>query len=145
MQRPFMTGLVVMAIALATILVWSGGAMAGQFKNLHGSIANGACNSAHSSPKNVSSAMAMEVFEFVTPVQDNYRCCIQSNSTGQDLFVRLIGLTGSPLASFQTAVNGTGCTPFTLLGAGFAFHCTVATGAFSPVGAGAHYVLGACR
>jgi hypothetical protein len=119
--------------------------MAGQFKNLHGGIANGSCNSAHSSPKNVSSAMAMEVFEFVTPVADSYRCCILSNATGQDLFVRLIGLTGAELAFFNTAVNGTGCTPFIGLGAGFAFHCTVATGAGNPVGAAAHYSVGACR
>jgi hypothetical protein len=67
--------------------------------------------------------MAMEVFEFTAP---GYRCCIQQNSTGQGLFVRLIGLTGSPLASALTAVNGGGCTGFINLGAPFAFQCTVA-------------------
>jgi predicted small integral membrane protein len=89
--------------------------------------------------------MAMEVFEFVSPAVDTYRCCIQSNTTGQDLFVRLIGLTGVQLAAIQTGVNGNGCTAFIGLGAGFAFQCTVASGAGSPVGAAAHYVLGACR
>jgi hypothetical protein len=127
------------------VLLWGTGAMAGEYKNLHGSIPNAGCISAHSSPRNVSSAMAMEVYEFVTPVADTYRCCIQSNTTGQDLFVRLIGLTGSQLAFFQTAVNSTGCTPFVGLGAGFAFQCTVASGAGSPVGGAAHYILGACR
>jgi len=145
MHRPSIVGLLALTIALATVLLWGGGAMAGQFKNLHGSIPDGGCNSAHSSPKNVSSAMAMEVFEFVTPVQDSYRCCILQNSTNQDLFVRLIGLTGSPVQSFQTAVNGTGCTPFNVLGAGFAFQCIVASGAGSPVSLTAHYIVGACR
>jgi hypothetical protein len=145
MQRSSSVGLWALTIALATGLLWGGGATAGQFKNLHGSIPDNGCNSAHSSPKNVSSAMAMEVYEFVTPVADSYRCCILSNTTGQDLFVRLIGLTGSPLQSFQTAVNGTGCTPLNALGAGFAFQCTVASGAGSPVSATAHYSVGACR
>ena len=135
----------VLAIALATVLLGAGGAMAGDFQNLHGNIPNPGCISAHSSPRNVSTAMAMATYEFVSPAADNYRCCISSNTSGQDLFVRLIGLTGSPLASFQTAVNGTGCTPFVGLGGGFAFQCTVASGAGSPVGGAAHYILGACR
>ena len=80
------------------------------------------------SPKNVSTAMAMEIDEFITPAADSYRCLITGNTTGQDLFVRLIGLTGAQIGFFQTAVNGTGCTPFFGLGGGFAFQCTVASG-----------------
>ena len=135
----------VLAIALSTVLLGAGGAMAGSYKDLHGTIPNAGCISAHSSPRNVSTAMAMEIYEFVSPAADNYRCCISSNTTGQDLFVRLIGLTGVQLGSFQTAVNQGGCTPFVGLGGGFAFQCTVASGAGSPVSGAAHYVLGACR
>lgn len=89
--------------------------------------------------------MQMEVFEWVTSGADSHRCCIFNNNTGQDLFLRLIGLTGSPLVSFQTAVNGTGCTPFIGLGGGFAFQCTVSSGAGSPVVLGGFYRVGACR
>jgi hypothetical protein len=84
--------------------------------------------------------MEMDVYEFQTPAADSYRCCINGNTTGQDLFVRLIGLTGSPLASFTTPVNGTGCTAYTSLGGGYVFQCTVASGAASPVNGGNYLV-----
>jgi hypothetical protein len=145
MRHHAIIAFVIVALALATGITLPGEALAGQYKDLHGAIPNAGCISAHSSPRNVSSAMAMEVYEFITPAADAYRCCITSNTTGQDLFVRLIGLTGAQLGVFQTAVNGVGCTAFINLGAGFAFQCTVASGAGSPVNATAHSILAACR
>jgi len=145
MRQRTVVKFVALTLAVTAMLPWSGAAMAGQFKNIHTTIPGGGCVSAHSSPENVNSAMAMEVFEFVTPAVASYRCCISNNTTGQDLFVRLIGLTGAQLALFQTPVNGTGCTASIGLGSPFAFQCTVASGAGSPVGAGAHYVLDVCR
>lgn len=137
--------IVASALALATgILLFDAKASAGEFKNLT-AIPNASCVNVHSSPLNVNSAMAMEVFEFTAPAADGYRCCIQQNSTGRGLFVRLIGLTGSPLASALTAINGGGCTGFINLGAPFAFQCTVASGAGAPIVANGHYILGACR
>jgi len=144
MRRPLMVGFAVV-ITLATLLLWGAGAIAGQYKNFPDSIPDAACSVAHSSPRNVSSAMEMEVYEWVSPAGDSYQCCINQNNTGQDLFVRLIGLTGTVLESFQTPVNGTGCTPFVGLGAGFAFQCTVASGAGSPVVVPSHYKIGICR
>jgi hypothetical protein len=145
MRRTFVLGMVGLTI-VTMMLAFSTDGMAGSFKEISTvGLANGGTRSAHSSPFNVSSAMQIEVFEFVTNAQDGWRCCINANTTGQDLFVRLFGLTGVQLASFQTAVNGTGCTPFVGLGSGFAFQCTVATGAGSPVNAGAHYVIGVQR
>jgi hypothetical protein len=144
MRRSSTAGWAAGVVTLA-IMLWSTGAMAGQFKNLHGVLANPGCISAHSSPRNVSSAMGIEIYEFVTPATDFYRCCITSNATGQDLFVRLMGLTGLPLASFQTAVNGGGCTANINLLGSFAFQCTVSSGSGAPVSPVAHYVFAACR
>jgi hypothetical protein len=146
MRRSSAAGLIAVVITLVMML-WSTAALAGQYKDMHGIPANAACMFAHSSPRNISTAMAMEVYEFVTApgVIDGYRCCITSNATGQDLFVRLINLVGVPAASFQTAVNGIGCTAFVNLNPSLAFQCTVASGQNSPVLASAHYTLGVCR
>ena len=82
-----------LALAMGTYL-FAGEAAAGDFHRLVGTIADaGGTNCTYSTPKNTSSAMEMGVFEFQTPVTDSYQCCITSNSTGQDLFVRLVGLT----------------------------------------------------
>lgn len=67
-----------------------------------------------------------------------------ANTTGQDLTVRLIGLTGAPLATCVTPVNGVCSTPFVGLGGGFLFQCTVSSGAGSPVNGG-FYRLGVQR
>jgi len=112
-------------------------AMAGDFHRLVGVIADGGgANCTYTTPKNTSSAMEMAVFEFQTPAADSYRCYVTSNTTGQDLIVRLIGLTGSPLASVTTPVNGAGATPYIGLGGVFLFQCTVSSGAGSPVNGG---------
>ncbi len=142
-MRLLMAGWLAVLMTLAMVLFSGAGAIAGQYKDLHGDIPAGGCISALSNPRNVSSAMAMEVYEFVTPAIDSYQCCIKANTTGQDLFVRLIGLTGAPLDSFETAPNGLGCTAFVALGSGFAFQCTVASGAGLPVGG--KYKVAACR
>ena len=114
-----------------------GSAIAGDFHRLVGGIADaGGTNCTWTTPKNTSTAMEMDVFEFQTPAADSYRCSITSNGTGQDLTVRLIGLTGAPLATFVTAVNGVGATPYVALGGGFLFQCKVASGAGSPVNGG---------
>lgn len=126
-------GMTVLAVGLAL----SGNATAGDFHRLVGTIANaGGTNCTWTTPKNTSTAMEMDVFEFQTPATDSYRCCITSNGTGQDLTVRLIGLTGAPLQSVTTAVNGAACTAYNALAGGFLFECKVASGAGSPVNGG---------
>lgn len=130
-----------MVIGFVMVLALSGNVGAGDFHRLVGGIPDGGgTNCTWTTPKNTSTAMEMDVYEFQTPVSDSYRCCINSNATGQDLYVRLIGLTGSPLVSFTTPVNGTGCTAYTGLGGGFVFQCTVASGASSPVNGGNYRV-----
>ena len=76
MRQPTIVRFLALTLAVVTVLLWTDGAMAGQFKNIHTPLPANGCVSAHSSPHNVNSTMAMEVFEFVTPVQTNYRCCI---------------------------------------------------------------------
>lgn len=122
---------------LTTGLVLSTNALAGDFHRLVGSIANGGgliCTS--TTPRNANTAMEIDVFEFQTPAADNYRCRITTNNTGQDLIIRLIGLTGSTLATSTTPINGAGQTAYTLLGANYLYQCTVASGAGSAVNGG---------
>jgi hypothetical protein len=135
----------VLVAAVVAVLAFSEDVAAGQFKRMVGSLPNAGSFSAHASPRNTSTAMELDVYEFQTPAADAYRCGVTQNSTGQDLFVRLIGLTGTVLASCQTAVNGVCVTPFIGLGAGFVFQCTVSSGAGSPVTATAHYTFTVTR
>lgn len=123
----------------------SGQAMAGEFKNLHSPVPNAGCVYAYSTPTNQNTAMGIEYYEFVTPAADNYRCCITANTTGQDLVVRVLGLTGAPAASAVTPVNGTACTPYAGLSAPFAFQCNVSGGSGSPVIANSYYRIAVCR
>lgn len=143
MRRISLWNIVAMTAILATGLVLSRDAMAGSFKIIDtAGLADGGARIVHSSPFNVGSAMEIEVFEWVTNVGgDSWRCGINSNSTGQDLTVRLIGLLGAPAASCTTPVNGTCATAFVGLAGGFAFQCTVSSGAGSPVSLGGHYTL----
>lgn len=124
----------VVAISAVIVVALVGDVYAGNFKRMVGVMADGGgVNCAYVTPKNTGTAMEMDVYEFQTYVADSYRCCISGNTTGQDLYVRLIGLIGNPLASFVTPVNGTGCTGYIGLGASYLFQCTVASGAGSPV------------
>ncbi len=132
--------------ALVTLGVsFLGTAEAGQFKRLTGSnlLANGGFLQVYATPLNTGTAMEMDVYEFQS-VADSWRCFISANTTGQDLTVRLIGLTGAPLATCVTPVNGACFTPFVGLGGGFLFQCTVSSGAGSPVNGG-FYRLGVQR
>jgi hypothetical protein len=139
----------VLAAALA-LLGASSAAQAGQFKNVNiNSIPNAGCVTVHSSPQNQGNSggasMATETFEFIPPTADSYRCCVGANTTNRGLFVRLMGLNGAALASFQTPVNGGGCTAYAVVAMPFAFQCTVSAGAGLPVVANAHYTLQICR
>lgn len=130
---------------LCAALLGNGEAAAGQFKTLSSPVPNASCVFMYSTPTNQSTAMGMEIYEFVTPAADNYRCCITANTTGQDLVVRVLGLTGAPLASAITPVNGTICTPYVGLTAPFAFQCNVSGGGGSPVLANSYYRIAVCR
>jgi hypothetical protein len=116
-------------------------AEAGQFKRLTGSnlLANGAFLQVYATPVNTGTAMEMDVYEFLS-VADSWRCFVSANTTGQDLTVRLIGLTGAVLGTCVTPVNGICQTPFVGLGGGFLFQCTVSSGAGSPVNGGFYRV-----
>src|SRR4051794_14138664 len=113
--------------ATAASLV-AAGAQAGEFKTLNTqSLPVGGVIHAYSSPKNTSTAMEMEVYEWQTPsAGGTYTCGIDLSSGVPPLHVNLIGLTGIPLAS----CTGTTCTTPTIgLGGGFKFMCTVSSGA----------------
>jgi len=148
MRRAMMFITLVM-VALFTLGVsFLGTAEAGQFKRLTGSNLrpNGGSIQVYASPLNTNTAMEIDVYEFqTTAVADAWRCFVNANNTGQDLTVRLIGLTGAPLATCVTPVNGSCFTPFVNLGAGFLFQCTVSSGAGSPVLRGSVYRVGVQR
>src|SRR3954469_20116068 len=114
--------------ATAASLV-AAGAQAGEFKTLNTqSLPVGGVIHAYSSPKNTSSAMEMEVYEWQKSVTGPSTCGIDLSSGIPPLHVNLIGLTGTPLAS----CTGTTCTTPTIgLGGGFKFMCTVSSGAGS--------------
>jgi hypothetical protein len=125
-------------------------AQGGQFKNVQtNSIADNTCVFVHSSPQNQgnsgSAAMEIEIFEFIPPVADNYKCCIGANTTGQALTVRLLNPTGAQSTVATTAVNGGGCTGNVSLTFPYAYQCTVATGPAMPAVQNAHYTLKICR
>lgn len=110
------------------------GAMAGQFKTLNTQgLAPGGQVGVFSSPKNTSSAMEMEVYEWPSPASGTYNCGIALNSTGQVLRVNMIGLTGVSIGSCTTVAGGTCSTSSVSLGGGFKFMCTVASGAGFPI------------
>ena len=135
------TALVVATSAFLAGFAYSGSTVAGDFHRLVEPVANGGgLECTWSTPQNTGSAMEMAAYEFTTPAADSYRCRITSNSTGQDLTLRLIGLTGSPIVSVTTPVNGTGLTSYVSLGGGYTFQCTVASGAGSPVSGGNYRV-----
>ena len=125
-----------------------GTAEAGHFQKLTGSnlLVNGGSIQVYGSPLNTNSAMEIDIYEFqTTPVEDKWRCFVNVNNTGRNLIVRLIGLTGAPLASCATPVNGTCATPFVSLAGGFLLQCTVSSGARSPVLRGSVYRVGVQR
>jgi hypothetical protein len=115
----------------AAAALGAAGAQAGEFKTLNTqSLPVGGVIHAYSSPKNTSSAMEMEVYEWQTPAGGTYNCGIDLSNGVPPLHVNLIGLTGAPLASCTT-VSGTCTTPTISLGGGFKFMCTVSSGAGS--------------
>lgn len=116
-------------------LAFASQATAGQFKTLDdvASLAQGGNVQAYSSPKNTSLAMEMETYEWKTGPTDRYRCSIFSNVTGQDLQLKLVGLTGSAISSCVTAVNGTCSTTCANIVGGAKFSCTVTSGYGSPI------------
>jgi hypothetical protein len=148
MRRAMMFKTLVM-VALFTLGVsFLGTAEAGQFKRLTGSnlLPNGGSIQVYASPLNTNTAMEMDVYEFqTTAVADSWRCFVNANNTGRNLIVRLIGLTGAPVASCVTPVNRTCGTPFVGLGPNFLFQCTVSSGAGSPVVRGSVYRVGVQR
>lgn len=120
-----------------------GSAAAGQFKRIDAStLGPGQQRVVHASPQNQSSAMEIDVYEFLTRIGGGgYRCRITSNNTGTALNLRLIGLTGTILNTCTTPVNGGCSVPFIGLGSNFLFQCTVAAAGLDPALVGSHYVL----
>lgn len=137
-------------VALTSMLVIVFGtlqpASAGQYRRVDqtATLAVGAQVFFRVSPTNHNTAMEMDVWEFLSRNgAGSYRLRIVQNSTGQDLTVRMIGLTGTQLGAVTctTAVNGVCDTPSIALGANFLFQAIVSSGAGSPVGAGALYTI----
>ncbi|HXH08477.1 MAG TPA: hypothetical protein VNP04_01695 [Alphaproteobacteria bacterium] len=147
MLRTSMVVMLGLTVALATVFGLHGEALAGQFKTLNtAGLGVGGSISAHSSPKNFGQAMEMEVYEWPTAsTGGNYRCQITSNSTGQTLNLRLIGVNGTIISSCAAANGGTCSTPTAALVGNLKFMCLVATQFGAPVSSSAHYVIAVQR
>jgi len=123
-------------------------AQAGQFKTLNTeTLAVGEAVQAYSSPQNMSQAMEMEVFEWLTPALDGlhaYSCNILDNGTGQVLNISLIGVNGMVISSCSAAPEGSCSTPIApdmgLIG-NLKFQCLTATSFGAPVAAGVFYSM----
>src|SRR5581483_1441227 len=143
MRKNIISGALLLATAVIAVLALYGQTIAGQFKRLNAStLAVGAQITAHASPVNQGNAMEMDTYEFlVAPAGGNYRCRIVSNSTGQTLNLRLIGVDGT-IASSCAAPNGGTCNTgtFALVG-NLLFQCLVSTHNGAPVVGGAHYIF----
>lgn len=121
----------------------AGPATAGQFKRLDASsLAVGGQIAALASPQNQGAAMEMDVFEFQTPAAGgSFRCRILSNTTGQTLNLRFMGVNGTIISSCAAANNGScDAGTFSLVG-NLLFQCLVATGNGTPVITDARYTL----
>jgi hypothetical protein len=139
-----------MFVALTGILALTfgffDGANAGQYRRVDqtATLAVGGQVFFRVSPFNHNSAMEMDVWEWLSaPAGGSYRLRIIQNNTGQDLTIRMIGLTGTQLGAVTctTPVNGVCNTPSIALGGNFLFQAIVASGAGSPVVAGSQYTI----
>jgi hypothetical protein len=147
MRRNSISAVLVLAIVLTTVFVFSHGATAGQFKRLNTeTLAVGAQISAHASPLNTGAAMEMDTYEFKTAAAGgSYRGRILTNSTGQTLNLKVIGTNGLIVASCS-AVNAGTCNTATLsLVGNLLFLVIIATQNGAPVNAGAHYSMAVQR
>lgn len=131
-------------LLLATaLLALADTAQAGQFKRLNASgLAVGGQIAALASPQNQGAAMEMDVYEFQTPTNGgSFRCRILTNTTGQTLNLRFIGVNGTIIASCAAANNGScDAGTFSLVG-NLLFQCLVATQNGAPVIADARYTF----
>jgi len=146
MIRKSLSLLVAMVSVLAIVVGQYQPATAGQFRRVDqtATLGVGGQISFRVSPVNHSSAMEMDLWEWLSaPGGGSYRLRITSNNTGQDLTIRMIGLTGLPFAGIActTPVNGTCSTPSIALGGNFLFMAIVSSGAGSPVAAGSQYTI----
>jgi hypothetical protein len=121
------------------VAILAGPADAGQFKRLSATatLVPGAQVQVFGSPQNQGAAMEMDVYEFLSAgtaaTLTGYRCRILSNSTGQTLNLRLIGVNGSVISSCAATSPGFCDLPFSSLVGNLLFQCTVATGNGAPV------------
>ena len=138
------------SVAALGMLVAASAAQAGQFKNVQtNSVNNNACVTVHSSPQNEGNAgtasMQMEIYEFIPPAADNYKCCIGTNSTNRALTVRVITMSGASPSGATTGINLGGCTTFVSMPFPYAYQCTVSAGPGMPVAPNSEYTLKICR
>lgn len=146
MSRKFVSLFVAMSSVLAILFGTHQSANAGQFRRVDqtANLAVGAQIFFRVSPTNHNTAMEMDVWEFLSRNgPGSYRLRILQNNTGQDLTVRMIGLTGTQLGAVActTPVNGVCDTPSIALGSNFLFQAIVSSGAGSPVGANTLYTI----
>src|SRR5690349_17805468 len=111
MNRKLLSAVLALTSVLAIIFGTLQPANAGQFRRIDQSagLAVGGQIVLRVSPTNHNGAMEMDSWEFLSRVgAGSYRLRILQNNTGQDLTIRMIGLTGVQLgaAACTTPING---------------------------------------
>jgi hypothetical protein len=146
-----------LSIVFATIFAFSENALAGQIVRIRttASLPVGSQIELHANPQNCCvvdpdsglpvpdmGSMETDVYEFQSAHNFNsYSCSIVSNTTGQALNLRMIGLTGDIIGSCIAAADGTPCTVTGFLQEFRLWLCTVSTAPGRPVAPTAEYTL----
>jgi len=149
MTRKHKSGLWIIGFWLTAAILFTGETSAGQFKRMTGSstLAVNGNISAHASPRNQGNAMEMDTYEWQSQASGSasFRCRITSNTTGQTLNLKWLGVNGTIIDSCSALNGGTCDTGVHATVGNLLFQCIVATANGSPVSASAHYIFAVQR
>jgi hypothetical protein len=143
------SGWLIIGVLLTAAIVFTGESNAGQFKRMTGSntLAVNGNISAHASPRNQGTAMEMDTYEWQSQSAGaaSYRCRITSNTTGQTLNLKWLGVNGTIIDSCSAANLGTCNTGVHGTVGNLLFQCIVSTANGAPVSGTAHYIFAVQR
>jgi hypothetical protein len=149
MTRKYKSAVWITSFWLTAAILFTGETNAGQFKRMTGSstLAVNGNLAAHASPRNQGAAMEMDTYEWQSQIAGaaSYRCRITSNTTGQTLNLKFLGVNGTVVDSCSAVNNGTCNTGTHGLVANLLFQCVTSTANGNPVNGTAHYIFAVRR
>jgi hypothetical protein len=149
MTRKYKSAFWIIGFWLSAAIFFISETNAGQFKRMTGSstLAVNGSISAQASPRNQGAAMEMDTYEWQSQAAGaaSFRCRITSNTTGQTLNLKWLGVNGTIIDSCSALNLGTCDTGVHGLVANLLFQCVVSTANGSPVSAAARYIFAVQR